>query len=92
MLPNHREHIGLAQDEILLAVDCDFGAADGIDGIVGRIKKSWPRTQVPMVIATGGFAETMATLCSSFDRVEPYLTLQGLQMAHALMRRPAELA
>jgi type III pantothenate kinase len=69
-----------------------FGAADGIDGIVGRIKKSWPRTQVPMVIATGGFAETMATLCSSFDRVEPYLTLQGLQIAHSLMRRPAELA
>lgn len=69
-----------------------FGAADGIDGIVGRIKKSWPRTQVPMVIATGGFAETMATLCSSFDRLEPYLTLQGLQIAHSLMRRPAELA
>jgi type III pantothenate kinase len=69
-----------------------FGAADGIDGIVGRIKKSWPRTQMPMVIATGGFAETMATLCSTFDRVEPYLTLQGLQIAHALTRRPPELA
>ena len=69
-----------------------FGAADAIDGIVGRIKKSWPRTQVPMVIATGGFAETMATLCTSFDRVEPYLTLQGLQIAHSLIRRPAELA
>jgi type III pantothenate kinase len=69
-----------------------FGAADGIDGIVGRIKKSWPRTQMPMVVATGGFAETMATLCSSFDRVEPYLTLQGLQIAHALIRRPPELA
>jgi type III pantothenate kinase len=69
-----------------------FGAADAIDGIVGRIKKSWPRTHVPMVIATGGFAEPMATLCSSFDRVEPYLTLQGLQIAHSLIRGPAELA
>jgi type III pantothenate kinase len=69
-----------------------FGAADAIDGIVGRIKKTWPRQQVPMVIATGGFAETMATLCSTFDRVEPYLTLQGLQIAHALTRRPPELA
>ena len=29
-------------------------------------------------IATGGFAETMAPLCTEFDRVEPYLTLQGL--------------
>ena len=62
-----------------------FGAADAIDGIVRRIKDEWPRPQAPMVIATGGFAETMATLCTSFDRVEPYLTLQGLQMAHALL-------
>jgi type III pantothenate kinase len=63
-----------------------FGAADAIDGIVRRIKASWPRTDVPQVIATGGFAETMATLCTSFDRVEPHLTLQGLQIAHALLR------
>jgi len=39
-----------------------------------------------MVIATGGFAESMATLCRSFDRIEPHLTLQGLQMAHSLLR------
>jgi len=63
-----------------------FGAADAIDGIVGRIKRSWPRDQTPMVIATGGFAETMATLCETFDRVEPHLTLQGLQIAHGLLR------
>ncbi len=63
-----------------------FGAADAIDGIVRRIKESWPREQVPLVIATGGFAETMATLCRSFDRVEPHLTLQGLQIAHSLLR------
>jgi type III pantothenate kinase len=63
-----------------------FGAADAIDGIVGRIKASWPRTHVPQVVATGGFAETMAQLCATFDRVEPHLTLQGLQMAHAILR------
>ena len=63
-----------------------FGAADAIDGIVGRIKATWPREGVPMVIATGGFAETMATLCRSFDRVEPHLTLQGLEIAHRLLR------
>ena len=63
-----------------------FGSADAIDGIVRRIKASWPGGEAPMVIATGGFAETMATLCSSFDRVEPHLTLQGLQMAHSLLR------
>jgi len=68
-----------------------FGAADAIDGIVERIKREWPRQQVPMVIATGGFAEPMAKLCSAFDRVEPYLTLQGLQIAHSLTRRGPEL-
>ncbi len=63
-----------------------FGAADAIDGIVARIKGEWPRPETPLVVATGGFAETMAKLCKSFDRVEPYLTLQGLQLAHALLR------
>jgi type III pantothenate kinase len=58
-----------------------FGQAEAIDGIVRRIKKSWPRKQEPIVIATGGLAETFRPLCSEFDRVEPHLTLMGLQMA-----------
>lgn len=62
-----------------------FGAAESIDGIVRRIRASWPRPQSPLVIATGGFAETMAMVCASFDRVEPHLTLQGLQLAHELL-------
>lgn len=65
-----------------------FGGADAIDGVVRRIKASWPHPQEPLVIATGGFAETMAQLCTSFDRVEPYLTLYGLQLAHTLVRGP----
>lgn len=68
-----------------------FGAADAIDGIVRRIKATWPRTQTPIVIATGGFAETMADLCTTFDRVEPHLTLQGLQIAHALLREGRQM-
>jgi len=63
-----------------------FGAADAIDGIVRRIRTSWPRPQTPVVIATGGFAETMSALCTTFDRVEPHLTLQGLQLAHAILQ------
>jgi type III pantothenate kinase len=62
-----------------------FGAADAIDGMVRRIKDEWPRPATPMVIATGGFAEMFGSLCKEFDRVEPFLTLQGLQMAHALL-------
>jgi type III pantothenate kinase len=63
-----------------------FGSADAIDGLVRRIKASWPRSGEPLVIATGGFAETMATLCTTFDRVEPHLTLKGLELAHAYLR------
>jgi pantothenate kinase type III len=53
--------------------------------LVRRIKASWPGTETPLVIATGGLAETFAQLCESFDRVEPFLTLHGLRMAHALL-------
>ena len=60
-----------------------FGQAEAIDGIVRRIKQSWPRKQEPIVVATGGLAETFRTLCKEFDRVEPHLTLMGLQMAFA---------
>jgi type III pantothenate kinase len=66
-----------------------FGAADAIDGMVTRLKREWPRGVDPMVIATGGLAETLAALCRSIDRVEPYLTLQGLQIAHDLLRGQA---
>jgi type III pantothenate kinase len=64
-----------------------FGAAESIDGIVRRIKESWPRPETPLVVATGGLAEMMGSISRSFDRVEPHLTLQGLQIAHSLLRR-----
>jgi type III pantothenate kinase len=68
-----------------------FGAADAIDGMVRRIKKEWPHREAPLVIATGGFAEMFGPLCEEFDKVEPFLTLQGLQMAHALLSaKPAD--
>jgi type III pantothenate kinase len=60
-----------------------FGQAEAIDGIVRRIKESWPRRQTPIVVATGGLAETFRALCREFNRVEPHLTLMGLQMAYA---------
>jgi type III pantothenate kinase len=62
-----------------------FGAADAIDGMVRRIKKEWPHRETPLVIATGGYAEMFGALCKEFDKVEPFLTLQGLQMAHGLL-------
>lgn len=62
-----------------------FGAADAIDGMVRRIKAEWPGREVPLVVATGGLAETLQPWCAEFDLIEPTLTLQGLRLAHELL-------
>jgi type III pantothenate kinase len=62
-----------------------YGAAEAIDGLVRRIKAEWPRPDVPIVIATGGLAETFQPLCREFNRVDPFLTLRGLQLAYELL-------
>jgi len=56
-----------------------YTAIDAVDGIVRRIKAEWrPRA---LVVATGGLAETIAPLCTTIDRVEPFMTLYGLMFA-----------
>ena len=62
-----------------------FGSADAIDGIVRRLRAEWPNAAAPLVVATGGLAELFAPLCASFDEVDPYLTLAGLEMAYRLV-------
>lgn len=62
-----------------------FGQAEAIDGIVRRIRAEWPGGGRPTCIATGGLAELFQPLCASFDRVEPFLTLQGIRIAHELL-------
>lgn len=62
-----------------------FGAAESIDGIVRRILAEWPGTERPIVIGTGGLAEVFAPLCTSFDVVDPWLTLRGLALAYDLV-------
>jgi type III pantothenate kinase len=62
-----------------------FGSAEAIDGLVRRIKAEWPRPKKPLVVATGGLAETFKPLCREFDRVEPDLTLVGTAMAYELL-------
>lgn len=58
-----------------------FGTADAVDGIVARIKAEWPGSEPPYVVATGGLAGPVASLCRSVDHVEPHLTLLGLRIA-----------
>jgi len=54
----------------------------------------FPYTTLFRSVATGGLAETFRTLCSEFDRVEPHLTLMGLQMAyaHLVEKKPKRLS
>jgi type III pantothenate kinase len=62
-----------------------YGAAEGIDGLVRRIKAEWPNETVPLVVGTGGLAATFQPLCKEIDEIDPLLTLRGLQIAHDLL-------
>jgi type III pantothenate kinase len=61
-----------------------YGAADSIDGLVRRIKKEWTGVN-PLVIATGGLAETLRPYCETFDEVDAFLTLQGVRIGYELL-------
>jgi type III pantothenate kinase len=80
-----RSVIGRRTEECIRA-GVMFGAAESIDGLVRRIKEAWPRPSVPLVVATGGFAETIGAHCTQLDRIDPHLTLHGLRLAHELLR------
>ena len=62
-----------------------YGAVDSIDGIVRRIKKEWPSKQTPLVIATGGMAESIRPYSSELELVDPFLTLKGIQLGYSLL-------
>jgi type III pantothenate kinase len=57
-----------------------YGAVDAMDGIVRRILKEWGRPEA-LVVGTGGLAPVLAPHSSTVQRVEPWLTLIGLELA-----------
>ena len=59
-----------------------YSAVDAVDGIVERIRESW-RPDDLLVVATGGFAPVIGPHARSVDRIEPFLTLEGLGIAGA---------
>ena len=61
-----------------------YGAADSIDGLVRRIKREWAVPN-PLVIATGGLAETLRPHCETFDIVDSFLTLHGVRLGFELL-------
>ncbi len=62
-----------------------YGYVGLVDGILGRLKAEIQGLQE--IVATGGQAEMIAAGSAHLDRVEPRLTLTGLQLIHALNRR-----
>jgi len=62
-----------------------YGAVDSIDGIVRRLKREWPTRTTPLVIATGGMAETVQPYTSELELVDPFLTLKGIQIGYSLL-------
>jgi type III pantothenate kinase len=63
-------------------------AVDSIDGIVRRIREEWERPNA-LVVATGGLAPLIGPHCRTVDRIEPYLTLQGLEIAYRYVEERA---
>ena len=59
-----------------------YGFAGQVDGIVGRIRDELG-TDAP-VIATGGFADIVAPHSETIERVDPFLTLEGLRLVWSL--------
>jgi type III pantothenate kinase len=55
-----------------------YGFAGVVDSLVERIRGELGADA--KVVATGGLAGRVATECKVIDRVEPFLTLDGLRM------------
>jgi len=56
-----------------------YGFAGQVDGIVARIRDELDAPTAP-AIATGGLAELVAPHSSTIERVDPFLTLEGLRL------------
>jgi type III pantothenate kinase len=60
-----------------------YGFAGQVDGIVARIREELGTPEAP-VVATGGLAELVAPHSAAIERVDPFLTLEGLRLVWEL--------
>jgi len=60
-----------------------YGFAGQVDGIVARIREELEAPTAP-AIATGGLAELVAPHSAVIERVDPFLTLEGLRLVWEL--------
>ena len=65
-----------------------FGYAGMVDSMVGRIREELG--QDTHVIATGGLAQRIASETHTIEKVEPFLTLQGLRILFEKNQTPPE--
>jgi type III pantothenate kinase len=63
-----------------------FGYAGMVDTMVRRIRKELGEDA--RVLATGGLAGLIASEAETIERVEPFLTLEGLRLIYARNREP----
>src|SRR5919198_390622 len=61
-----------------------YGFSGQVDGIVGRIREEL-KAEAP-VVATGGLADLVAPHSKTIERVDPFLTLDGLRLVWELNR------
>jgi type III pantothenate kinase len=57
-----------------------YGYGSMVDGLVSKLSEEFP--SAPLVIATGGMSETLATYSEAIRIIDPMLTLKGLQLLH----------
>ena len=62
-----------------------YGFAGQVDGIVGHIREELGAPDAT-VVATGGLAELIAPHSAVIERVDPFLTLEGLRLVWELNR------
>ncbi|HET9439683.1 MAG TPA: type III pantothenate kinase [Longimicrobiales bacterium] len=74
-------HVIGRRTETCLRSGIFYGAIDSIDGAVRRIKEEWGKPEA-LVVVTGGLATLIGPHCRSVERIEPFLTLYGLDLAY----------
>ena len=62
-----------------------YGFAGQVDGIVGAIRRELD-APAARVVATGGLAELVAAHSATIEKVDPFLTLEGLRLVWELNR------